>query len=121
MFKTDTYHFLRFIYLFLERGEGKEKESGRETSVCGCLLCTPNWDLAHNPGVCPDWEWNWPPFGLQAGSQSTKPHQPGQNSHFYSSCSVNSGHAIILSYSDGQAQLGLKTMVYNSGSDKRKN
>ena len=28
-----------FIYLFLERGEGKEKE--RETSMCGCLSHTP--------------------------------------------------------------------------------
>ena len=37
----------------------------------------PTGDLAHNPGMCPDWESNWRPFGLQAGSQSTEPHQPG--------------------------------------------
>ena len=25
----------------------------------------PSGDLAHNPGMCPDWESNWVPFGLQ--------------------------------------------------------
>ena len=30
----------------------------------------------HNPGVCPNWESDWPPSGLQAGTQSTEPHQP---------------------------------------------
>ena len=27
----------------------------------------PTGDLAYNPGVCPDWESNQRPFGLQAG------------------------------------------------------
>ena len=34
-------------------------------------------DLAHNPDMCPDWEPNRLPFGLQACAQSTKPHEPG--------------------------------------------
>ena len=34
-------------------------------------------DLAHNPGMCPEQESNQQPFGLQAGTQSTEPHQPG--------------------------------------------
>ena len=41
---TDKYlqYFLKdFIYLFLEKGEGREKEGGRETSVCGCLSHAP--------------------------------------------------------------------------------
>ena len=29
-----------------------------------------------NPGMSPGWELNWRPFGLQAGVQSTEPHQP---------------------------------------------
>ena len=39
----------------------------------------PTGDLAHNPGVYPDWESNQRPFGSQAGAQSTEPQQPGQN------------------------------------------
>ena len=39
----------------------------------------PTGDLAHNPGMCPDLELNWRPFGLQTGTQSTEPHQPGPN------------------------------------------
>ena len=42
--------------------------------MCGCLLCPPTtWDLAHNP------ESNQQPFGSQAGTPSTEPHQPGHN------------------------------------------
>ena len=35
--------------------------------MCGCLSNVPYWgpDLARNPGMCPDWESNWQPFGLQ--------------------------------------------------------
>ena len=34
-------------------------------------------DLACNTGMCPDWKSNRQSFGLQAGTQSTEPHQPG--------------------------------------------
>ena len=37
----------------------------------------PTADLAPNPGLCPDWKLNQPPFGSQAVTQSTEPHQPG--------------------------------------------
>ena len=37
----------------------------------------PTGDLASNPGLGPDWEWNRQPFGLQASTQFTEPHQPG--------------------------------------------
>ena len=36
----------------------------------------PTGDLAHNPGMCLDWELNWQPFSLQVGAQFTEPHQP---------------------------------------------
>ena len=39
----------------------------------GCLSRTPTGD----PGMCPDWESNWQPFGSQVDTQSTEPHQPG--------------------------------------------
>ncbi|KAF6125283.1 hypothetical protein HJG60_009802 [Phyllostomus discolor] len=52
----------------------------RERNINVWLSCAPpNGDLAHNPGVCPDWELNWQPFGSQASTQSTEPHQPGQS------------------------------------------
>ena len=34
--------FKDFIYLFLDRGAGREK-GRRETFMCGCLPCAPNW------------------------------------------------------------------------------
>ena len=46
--------------------------------MCDCLTHThPTGDLACNPGICPDWESNWQPFGSQARTQSTELHQPG--------------------------------------------
>ena len=33
--------------------------------MCGCLSCGPQWGLACNPGMCPDWESNQQPFGSQ--------------------------------------------------------
>ena len=35
---------------------------------------SPTGDLACNPGVCPDWELNQKPLGLQVGAQSTETH-----------------------------------------------
>ena len=32
-------------------------------------------DLAHDPGMCPDWESNWQPFVSQAHAQSTELHK----------------------------------------------
>ena len=72
-----VYLKILFIY-FLEREEGREKERERNINVWLPLTCPVlGPDLAHNPGVCPDWESNQRPFGLQAGTQSTEPHQPG--------------------------------------------
>ena len=43
------YIFFRdFIYLFVERGEGREKERERNI-ICGCLLHAPYW----GPGLQP--------------------------------------------------------------------
>ena len=35
----------------------------------------PTGDLAHNPGMCPDWESHWRPLGLWGNVQPTEPHQ----------------------------------------------
>ena len=41
-----------FIYLFLERVEGGRKR-GRETSMCGCLSCSPQWGPGPQPRDVP--------------------------------------------------------------------
>ena len=58
----------------------------REGEKHQCVVVShvlPTRDLAHNPGMCPDWESNWRPFGFQASTPSTEPHQPGQEIHSY--------------------------------------
>ena len=72
----DLIFFLN-VYVFIFRGEGKEKERERNINVQLPLMHPPTRDLAHNPGMCPDWESNQQPFGLQGHPQSTEPHQPG--------------------------------------------
>ena len=74
-----------FIY-FLERGERRERERKRETSMCKrrLPLAHPQWRTwpACNPGTCPDQESNQQSFSSQASTQSTKPHQPGLGKEF---------------------------------------
>ena len=54
-------------------GEGKRGEN----HPCVVASHVPlTGDLTHNPGMCPNWESNQQPFGLQASIQSTEPHQP---------------------------------------------
>ena len=79
MLNVENFHFFKdSIYLFLERGEGREKERKRKKLQCVIVSCAPpTGDLAHNPGMCPDWELNQQPFALQACTQSTELHQPG--------------------------------------------
>ena len=78
------YIFKRFyLFIFGERGmEGEEEKHqyvvASYTPSTGILSC--------NPGVCPDWESDWQPFGLQVGTQSTEPHQPG---HLICSFKIN--------------------------------
>ena len=70
--------FLKALFIFRESG----REGGREGDKHQCAVAShvpPAGDLARNPGMCPDWESNWRPFGSQAGTQSTEPHQPVQN------------------------------------------
>ena len=53
-----------FIYLFLEREREGEREGEKHPCVVASHLA-PTADLAHNPGMCPDWESNRRPFGSQ--------------------------------------------------------
>ena len=72
------FHFFEdFIYFFFgERGrEGEREGKKHQCEVASCM--PPTEDLADNPGMSPDWESNQQHLGLQAGTQSTDPHQPG--------------------------------------------
>ena len=71
------YIFKRFyLFIFRERGSEGEKEVEKHQCVVASHV-PPTGDTACNPGICPDWELNQQPFGSQAGTQSTEPHQPG--------------------------------------------
>ena len=104
-----------FIYLFLQRREGKEKERERNIHVW-LPLRTPYWgpDLACNPGMCPDWESNRRPFVSQAGTQSTERHQLGLDYLFFviPSCSLMSGIGEVTQqkFVKEMANLGFKCL-----------
>ena len=51
-----------FMYLFLERGERKEKGKRHHCMVASHM--PPTGDLAQNPGMYSNWESNQRPFGL---------------------------------------------------------
>ena len=74
-----NFFFLRF-YLLIFRERGREGERDGQKHQCVVASRAPqSGDLAHNSGMCPDWESNQQPFGSQACAQSTEPHQPGLN------------------------------------------
>ena len=76
------YIFLSFyLFIFRERGREGEREGEKHQRVAASHV-PPSGDLARNPGMCPDWESNWQPPGLQAGAQSTELHQPGLGRDF---------------------------------------
>ena len=64
------FFFKEFIY-FQKEGEGD-----REGEKHQCVAASPTpltGDLAHHPGMCPDWESNQQLLGSQVGIQSTEP------------------------------------------------
>ena len=81
--KKYIYIFKRFYLFILEGREGREgeREGKKDRSVAS--LMPPIGVLTHNPGLCPDWESNRPPFSWQASTQPAEPHQPGHVSYTY--------------------------------------
>ena len=73
----EFFFFVRFFILIFFRERGREGERVREEYSLVASCTSPNGDLAHNPGMCPDRESNWRPFVSQASAQSTEPHQTG--------------------------------------------
>ena len=74
--------FFKDFYLFLERGEEREKERERNISVrekhqsvASCMCLTE--DRSCNPGMRPEGKSNRLPFSLQNDVQPTEPHWSG--------------------------------------------
>ena len=59
-----SYTFFKRFYLFIFR-QGKGKREGEKHPCVVASHAPPTGDLDYNPGMCPDWEWNRRPFGLQ--------------------------------------------------------
>ena len=60
------------MHLFLESGEGREKEKERNVDQSP-LARAPTGDGTHNLGMCPYKESNRRPFGLWDNAQPTQP------------------------------------------------
>ena len=57
----------KIFYLFIFRESRREGEREREKHQCVVAShAPPTGDLAHNPGMCPDWELNQRPFASQS-------------------------------------------------------
>ena len=58
-----------FTYLFAGK-RGRKKGDKYQCQRCQLVasLTPPNGNLAHNPGMCPNWESNQQPFGSQAAT-----------------------------------------------------
>ena len=52
------------LFIFRERGLEREREGQKHQCVVASHAA-PTGDMACNPGMCPDWESNRRPFGLQ--------------------------------------------------------
>ena len=83
VYPTVSVLFSILFYFVIFRQRGREGEREGEKHQCAVASCMPpTGDLACDPGMCPDWESNWQPFGLQAGTQCAEPHQPGPKGAF---------------------------------------
>ena len=72
--KHNIFDFLRFsLFIFRERGREGEKEGEKYQCVVASHMASTG-DLAHNPGMCPDWESNQRPYGSHTDAQPTEPH-----------------------------------------------
>ena len=65
-----------YVFIFKREGKGRRKRE-RNINVWLPLTLLQLGNLAHNPGLCLDWESNLQPFGSQAYAQSTELYQSG--------------------------------------------
>ena len=133
--------FFKISFIFRE-GKGRRKRGGeREGEKHQCVVASHaphTGDLAHNPGMHPDWELNRWPFGLKPDTQSTEPHQQGWQYVFYQESrlltflagnlrkkSVGGGFWVNQSATQGQISEHFKSLstevTYLKGLNKQKN
>ena len=105
--------FLRFFLNFTFRGRGREEEREGEKYQPAASHTPPIWDLAHNPGMCPDRESNLWPFVSQTGTQPTEPHQPGQTQNLQYIKRQKTEQA------QNQTQIGQRCRDYQTGRFKQ--
>ena len=55
------YFLQRFFFIFRQRERVREREEEKHQYVVAFRV-PPTWDLAPNPGTCPDWELNKDPL-----------------------------------------------------------
>ena len=72
-----------FICLFLETGEGKEREGEKHQCVVASRA-PPAGDLTCNPGMCPDWELNCDPLVPRPALNPLSYTSQGRKIYFYS-------------------------------------
>ena len=77
-----VFMFKDFIYLFLDGGEGWEKEGERNVNVWLPLVCPLLGTWPATQARAPDWESSQRLFGSQTGVQSSEPHPPGPSTPF---------------------------------------
>ena len=84
IFLSFLFFFFWRFYLFLKIGEWRGERGEVKHQCVVASHVAPTGDLAHDPGMCPDWESNQWHFRLQARTHSTELHQPGPHCfHFY--------------------------------------
>ena len=72
--------FFKILFTYFQRQGGRKrgKHWCAKRNIDQLPPRTPlSGELACNPGMCPDRESKWWPFGLQAGDQSTESYWPG--------------------------------------------
>ena len=74
---SSSFFFFKIYFIFRERGREREREREKHQGVVASQVPSTG-DLACNPGMCPDWELNWQPFGLGNNTQTAEQHQSGQ-------------------------------------------
>ena len=94
--KKRIFKKILLIYFF-RGGEGERKR--REMLMCGCLLSALYCGPGPQPRQVPWLEIKLEPFGLQASTQSTEPHQAGQEENFLKEWNVAHHSGFLSTFS----------------------